>query len=130
MFRLGNIFFWGKGTEPDSAQALRLFQQATQKAWGHLQFDAINNLGLMYEQGKGVKADQARIGHLIDQLSEAERKASELVAPNELWNLYEREGASNLNAGTGADLTQPGTGTSSRYLGRITTVGLGASALF
>jgi len=30
----------------------------------------------------------------------------------------------------GADLTQPGTGTSSRYLGRITTVGLGASALF
>jgi outer membrane beta-barrel protein len=30
----------------------------------------------------------------------------------------------------GADLTQPGTGTSARYLGLITTVGLGASALF
>jgi outer membrane beta-barrel protein len=30
----------------------------------------------------------------------------------------------------GADLTQPGTGTSARYLGLITTLGLGASALF
>jgi outer membrane beta-barrel protein len=30
----------------------------------------------------------------------------------------------------GADLTQPGTGTTARYLGVITTVGLGASALF
>jgi outer membrane beta-barrel protein len=29
-----------------------------------------------------------------------------------------------------ADLTQPGTGTTSRYLGLITTLGLGASALF
>jgi len=30
----------------------------------------------------------------------------------------------------GADLTQPGTGTSARYLGLVTTLGLGASALF
>ena len=30
----------------------------------------------------------------------------------------------------GADLTQPGSGTSARYLGLITTVGLGASAFF
>ena len=30
----------------------------------------------------------------------------------------------------GADMTQPGTGTSARYLGLITTLGLGASALF
>ena len=30
----------------------------------------------------------------------------------------------------GADLTQPGTGTSARYLGVITTLGLGASAFF
>ena len=71
MFRLGNIFFWGKGTEPDSAQALRLFQQATQKAWGHLQFDAINNLGLMYEQGKGVKADHKEALKYFRQAAEA-----------------------------------------------------------
>jgi outer membrane beta-barrel protein len=30
----------------------------------------------------------------------------------------------------GADLTQPGTGTTARYLGLVTTLGLGASALF
>jgi outer membrane beta-barrel protein len=30
----------------------------------------------------------------------------------------------------GANLTQPGTGTSARYLGLVTTLGLGASALF
>jgi outer membrane beta-barrel protein len=30
----------------------------------------------------------------------------------------------------GADLTQPGTGTTARYLGVVTTLGLGASALF
>ncbi len=30
----------------------------------------------------------------------------------------------------GADLTQPGTGTSARYLGFVTTLGLGASVLF
>jgi predicted Zn-dependent peptidase len=58
------------------------------------------------EKSKGEKADQAQIANLIDSLRSVEARAAELVLPNELWNLYEREGASELNAGTAADLTQ------------------------
>jgi predicted Zn-dependent peptidase len=58
------------------------------------------------EKNKGDKTDQAKVAHLIDQLTETEKKASELAIPNELWNLYEQEGASDLNAGTASDLTQ------------------------
>jgi predicted Zn-dependent peptidase len=58
------------------------------------------------EKAKGEKADQGLIGKLIEQLGDAEKKASQWVIPNELWNLYEREGASELNAWTAPDLTQ------------------------
>jgi predicted Zn-dependent peptidase len=61
---------------------------------------------LAQERARGDKADQAKLGRLIDQVSEAEKQAEEFALPNELWNLYEREGASNLNAGTAPDLTQ------------------------
>jgi predicted Zn-dependent peptidase len=58
------------------------------------------------EKAKGEKADQGKIAHLIDQLTDAEKKASQYSIPNELWNLYDREGASELNAWTAADLTE------------------------
>jgi predicted Zn-dependent peptidase len=58
------------------------------------------------EKSKGAAADQALIGQLIDQLRDAEAAAEKLVIPNEMWNLYEREGGSNLNAGTSPDITQ------------------------
>jgi len=58
------------------------------------------------ERDKGARADQKRIGDLIDQVRAVEEKANALVAENELWNLYEREGASTLNANTAPDYTQ------------------------
>lgn len=63
-------------------------------------------LQLEKEQSKGDRADQAKIGHLIEQLNDVENQANALAEPNELWNLYEKEGASQLNAGTAPDLTQ------------------------
>ncbi len=57
------------------------------------------------EKGKGSRADQKLIGELIDQVRVVEEKANALVAENELWNLYEREGASTLNASTSRDDT-------------------------
>lgn len=61
---------------------------------------------LAYEKDRGARADQKRIGELIDQIRAAETKARAYVIDNELWNLYEREGASNLNASTSRDYTQ------------------------
>jgi predicted Zn-dependent peptidase len=58
------------------------------------------------EKTRGEKANQARIGALIDELRKVETQASAQALPNELWDLYEREGGTDLNAGTGADLTQ------------------------
>src|SRR5882724_11456568 len=56
-----------------------------------------------HEKEKGNNADQKRIGELIDQLRGVEEKADALVISNELWSLYEREGASTLNANTADD---------------------------
>ncbi len=58
------------------------------------------------EKEKGAQADQKRIGELIEQVRGVEEKANALVANNELWNIYEREGASTLNANTAPDFTQ------------------------
>src|SRR4029077_20499454 len=40
------------------------------------------------------------------ELTDAEKQASSFAVPNELWNLYEKEGGTELNAGTSADFTQ------------------------
>jgi len=58
------------------------------------------------EKDKGQHADQKRVADLIDQVRAVEEKANALVAENELWNLYEREGASTVNANTSRDYTQ------------------------
>jgi len=69
------------------------------------QVDALHQ-AIDQEKEKGEKADEKRIGELIDQVREVEEKANALVTPNELWNIYEREGASELNADTSSDYTQ------------------------
>jgi len=58
------------------------------------------------EKDKGPRADEKRIADLIDQVRGVEARANALVIENELWNLYEREGASALNANTAPDYTQ------------------------
>jgi predicted Zn-dependent peptidase len=58
------------------------------------------------EKEKGPQADQKRIGELIEEVRPVEEKANALVTVNEMWNLYEREGASTLNANTAPDYTQ------------------------
>jgi predicted Zn-dependent peptidase len=58
------------------------------------------------ERALGDKANQAKIAELTERLREVEAKEAELVSENELWNLYEREGATGLNAGTARDFTQ------------------------
>jgi predicted Zn-dependent peptidase len=58
------------------------------------------------EKAKGKTSDQKRISDLLDEIRPLEAKANNLVMENELWNLYEKEGASNLNAATSHDYTQ------------------------
>lgn len=58
------------------------------------------------EKSKGDQADQRRISNLIEKLRDVEAQEAALVSENELWNLYEREGASALNAATSHDYTQ------------------------
>jgi len=58
------------------------------------------------EKRKGPAADQTLISQLIDQLRALEETANSYVVPNEMWQLYEREGGSSLNASTSHDWTQ------------------------
>lgn len=58
------------------------------------------------EKAKGSRARQDLISKMIEDLRALEAKASTLVIENELWNIYEREGASGLNASTSHDYTQ------------------------
>jgi len=58
------------------------------------------------ERLKGERADAARIKTLTDEIQEAQKKEARYIIPNEMWNLYEREGASELNAETSHDFTQ------------------------
>jgi len=58
------------------------------------------------EKSKGDKADQAQIAQWIDEIDAVDQKESELIIENEMWDLYEREGASDLNASTSHDFTE------------------------
>lgn len=69
------------------------------------QVDALRQQ-LLREKDKGGRADQGRIAQLLERLRAVEEKANAWVVENELWNLYEREGASALNANTSRDYTQ------------------------
>jgi predicted Zn-dependent peptidase len=64
------------------------------------------HMALDTEKRKGATASQKRIGELIDEIRKQEAQARAYVVDNELWNLYEREGASTLNAATSRDYTQ------------------------
>ncbi len=69
----------------------------------------IDDLHQAHRSGKRQRSqapDQKHIGELMEQVRAVEEKAGALVAENELWNLYEREGASTLNANTSSDYTQ------------------------
>ncbi len=63
-------------------------------------------LAIAKEKQRNDQADQKRIGDLIDELRVVEEKSRAYIVDNELWNLYEREGASVLNASTSRDFTQ------------------------
>jgi predicted Zn-dependent peptidase len=58
------------------------------------------------ERTLGAQTNQTRVAELLDQLRAVEAKEAPLVTENELWNLYEREGGSDLNASTSHDFTQ------------------------
>jgi predicted Zn-dependent peptidase len=58
------------------------------------------------EKAKGLKGDQALIDNNFQEIQNLERKEAQLLVENELWDLYETEGASELNAATSRDFTQ------------------------
>jgi predicted Zn-dependent peptidase len=58
------------------------------------------------EKAKGAAANQTKIAQWIDQINALDQKEFTLVIENEMWNLYEREGGSELNASTSHDFTQ------------------------
>lgn len=90
--RLGNAYAYGIGTTIDYAEALPLFEAASQAGIGW----ASNEMGLLYEYGRGVDIDYARAAVAY----KVAFKQGELVAANNLGTLYEN------GRGVDADLTQ------------------------
>ncbi len=58
------------------------------------------------EKSKRHLANQQKIATLLETVRPLEKKAAGYVKENELWQIYEREGGSNLNASTSRDYTQ------------------------
>lgn len=57
------------------------------------------------EQKKGARADSTRLRDLMTQFSQTQEAAGQLVTKDELNEIYSKNGANNLNAGTGTDMT-------------------------
>ena len=62
-------------------------------------------LQLRRERMKGPQADSARIEELEQQFQEAQEEAESYIEDGEFENILERNGVSDLNAGTSADAT-------------------------
>lgn len=61
---------------------------------------------LRAEQDKGSGADQSRIAEDEKRFMALEQKSETYVIPNEIGEIYERNGAVGLNATTGKDMTR------------------------
>ncbi len=61
---------------------------------------------LRVERARGGGGDAQRIADLEARIGALEARAKALVAKNELWEIYRRNGAARLNASTGRDSTQ------------------------
>ncbi len=62
-------------------------------------------LELREERKRGLQADSTRLAELEKAFADAIEKANEVVVPNAMDNILEREGVIGLNAGTGMDQT-------------------------
>jgi predicted Zn-dependent peptidase len=70
--------------------------QKMDRAWGELR----------EEQEKGPRADHDRLATDEKKFHELQREAEGFVVPNEIGEIYERNGGVGLNATTGKDLTR------------------------
>jgi predicted Zn-dependent peptidase len=66
--------------------------------------EAVNDL-LIQEGRKGIAADQARLSELEVQFEALQKEARAFVIPNELAEIYDRNGSIGFNASTGKDVT-------------------------
>ncbi|MFQ5588389.1 MAG: M16 family metallopeptidase [Nitrospiria bacterium] len=57
------------------------------------------------EERKGLQADKKRLAELSEQFEALQKKARAFVIPNELGEIYDRNGAVGFNASTGKDVT-------------------------
>ncbi len=63
------------------------------------------NESIIQEQRKGIRADAERIAALTRQRETLQEEARQYVIPNELAEIYDRNGAVGFNASTGKDFT-------------------------
>lgn len=63
------------------------------------------NQNIIQEQRKGIRADAQRIASLTTQREKLQEEARQYVIPNELAEIYDRNGAVGFNASTGKDFT-------------------------
>jgi len=61
---------------------------------------------LRAERGKGLRADPDRLADDEKRFHDLERESELYVIPNEIGEIYERNGAMGLNATTGKDMTR------------------------
>ncbi len=63
-------------------------------------------LELVRERSKGEQADSARVARLEEQFAAAQEEAQQYINSEAYINILERNGATDLNAGTGLDFTR------------------------
>lgn len=68
------------------------------------QIEDVNDL-IIKEERLGINADQARLSDLGKQFDALQKEARAFVIPNELAEIYDRNGSVDFNASTGKDVT-------------------------
>jgi predicted Zn-dependent peptidase len=69
--------------------------------------EKIEKLGeeLYDEQAKGSQADQEKLAGIREQIASLQAEEAKYIVKDELWDTYLQNGAKDLNAGTGKDVT-------------------------
>jgi len=68
------------------------------------QIEVVNEL-LIREKRLGMSANQERLSELSTQFEALQKEARQFVVPNELGEIYDRNGSVGFNASTGKDVT-------------------------
>ncbi len=66
-YKLGNMYYFGKGVKQSNTKALKHYKQACRQTGQYGMARGCNNLAVLYEKGKGVKKDRYKAKYFYQE---------------------------------------------------------------